>query len=120
MFRIRFAAAVLVLFAVALGLRADAPKKATKDRLVGKWEPMSERTSVIEFTKDGKVKVTGEKDGKKAEIGGTYALDGDTIQLTMKFPDRGERSHKVKIKELTDKKLITEDEMGRVEEFRRK
>jgi uncharacterized protein (TIGR03066 family) len=121
MLRIWFAA-VLALFGAALGLRADAPKETDfKEKLVGKWESVGDDPAVIEFTRDGKVRITFNEDGKKVESGGTYTVGGDAIRLELRLHDGARTSERIKIKELTDKMLLTEDgKSGQVHEFRRK
>ena len=49
----------------------------------------------------------------------TYKVEGDTIKATMKMGDM-EKTDTIKIIELTDTKLVTEDEKKVVEEFKKK
>ena len=73
----------------------------------------------MEYTKDGQVKMTGKADGKEFVFDGTYAVQGNKLTGTMKTSDSEEKGT-LTIKKLTDKELVTEDEAGRVLEFRRK
>jgi len=98
-------------------------KDDNKTKIVAVWEVVKGDTpkgSTVEFTKDGKIKVNIEADGKKISVDGSYELDGDSIKTTLKGPDGKEHKETLKIKKLTDKELTTEDEKGKTDEFKKK
>ena len=114
-------AAGLTLCLVALGARAE--EKADNAKLiVGKWEvaKAEEGTlpngTIVEFSKDGKLKLSGSDEFK---IDGTYKVDGDKFTITMKIGDQ-EQSHTITIKKLTKTELHTTDKDGKVVELKRK
>ena len=61
------------------------------------------------FDKDGKIKVTVDFNGKKIEIDGTYKVDGDKLNVTIKGADGTETMDMDTIKSLDDKKLVIID-----------
>jgi len=97
-------------------------KDDNKTKILGVWEVAKgdlPKGSTMEFTKDGKLKVTIDVEGKKVVVEGTYEVDGDSIKTTGKGPDGKEQKETVKIKKLSDKELVTEDEKGKTDEFKR-
>jgi uncharacterized protein (TIGR03066 family) len=115
------AAAVLVV-----GGAAADDKKVDAGKLVGKWEltkstdENAPKGATVEFTKDSKVTVTLEFNGKKLELMGTYKVDGDKITVKMKSPDGKEEEDTDTIKELTDDKMVLIDKMKKETEFSKK
>jgi len=100
----------------------DKKEVPNKDKVIGIWEVTKSGSGIppgatFEFTKDGKLKVTIKADGKEVTVEGTYKVEGDTI--TSAGP-KGEKPDKNKIKKLTDTELVTEDEKGKVDEFKKK
>jgi uncharacterized protein (TIGR03066 family) len=103
---------------------APAPSSNQK-KIVGVWEitksddgtPLG---TTIEFTKDGKVKVTTPVGDQKLNLDGTYKLEGDKLTVTIKPPDEKETTETVTIIKLTDKVLITKDQKGNSDEFKKK
>ena len=73
----------------------------------------------MEYSKDGKIKMTGKANGKELVANGTYVVEGNKFTGMLKTPDREEKGT-VTIKKLTDTELVTEDDAGRVLEFKRK
>jgi uncharacterized protein (TIGR03066 family) len=117
-------AACLVL---SLPVRGQDPTKVGK--IVGKWElTKSEEIPpgvIAEFTKDGKLSVTltvkgPDGKGMSFKLEGTYKVEGNTLTVAMKGPDGKEKTDKDTIKELTDKKLVLEDDKGKVTKFKKK
>jgi uncharacterized protein (TIGR03066 family) len=101
-------------------------KDDNKTKIVGVWEVVKSEASngpqkgaTVECTKDGKFKLTFEENGSKTTIEGTYKVDGDSVKSESKAPDGKEHKETLKIKELTDKKLVLEDEEGKQVEFKR-
>jgi len=67
-------------------------KKADNAKLaVGTWDVSKSheggppKSGVVEFTKDGKIKVSGEQGGMKVNFDGTYKIDGKKLVLTFKI-----------------------------------
>lgn len=90
-----------------------ADEKIDAKKLVGKWEPKEKKENgsfVIEFKKDGKVTLTAS--GKDFKGDGTYKLDGNKLDLTMKFGDMDRKMTRT-ISKLTDTELVSSDEQGK-------
>src|SRR5579871_3177155 len=72
---------------------ADDKKNDNAKLAVGTWEIVSTheggppKGGTVEFTKDGKIKVSGEENGMKMTFEGTYKIDGNKMVLTFKFGD---------------------------------
>jgi uncharacterized protein (TIGR03066 family) len=93
--------------------------------LIGKWEvtKAAEGTvpegSIIEFTRDGKVKASTKK-GESLEITeGTYKIEKDTVTVTMK-KDGEEKSHKATISKINEKEMTCKHEDGKIVELKKK
>jgi uncharacterized protein (TIGR03066 family) len=93
--------------------------------IVGKWELTKvdegglPKGTVIEFTKDGKVKLVMKKDDKDATMEGTYKVDGDKFDVTMKVGD-DEHKQTITILKLTDTELHVKNEQGKMSELTKK
>ena len=114
---------VLCLSVVALpAVGAEGKKPATNaEKIVGKWANLQVLGETFEFTKDGKLKATLRAPGtdKPLTIEGTYKVEADKLTITTKGADGKETTETVKIKELTDKKLVAEDDKGRILELKK-
>ncbi|SRR5260370_23775818 len=113
------------LFAGLTAAYGADKKDDNKTKIVAVWEVVKGDVSVpkgasTEFTKDGKIKINTEADGKKITMDGSYQMDGDSIKITLKGPDGKDYKQTLKIKKLTDKELTTEDEKGRTDEYKKK
>jgi len=93
--------------------------------LIGKWEvtKADEGTvpegSIIEFTRDGKVKASIKK-GESLEVTeGTYKVEKDTVTVTMK-KDGEEQSKKVTISKINEKEMTCKHDDGKVVELKKK
>ena len=112
-----------VLAALAVGFGPDAAGREEKidaKKLVGKWTGESESTGetvVMEFTKDGKLKITS-KAKKEIQLNGTYTVDGDKLMVTLKAGDQ-EFKETLTIVKLTDDELVTKDSKGKKDTFER-
>lgn len=110
----------------AVAAPKPVPKATNKTKIVGMWELVKAEdktppgTTTVEFTKDGKLKVTASVGGTEFNLGGTYTLDGDKLKLTIKGPDGKEKSETDTITKLTDKELHLKDDKGKAAEFKRK
>jgi uncharacterized protein (TIGR03066 family) len=84
----------------------------TKKLLVGKWEVVKadEMTlpvgAVVEFSADGKLKVTAKIGGKEESHEGTYTAEEKSFTYKMKVNDN-EVSNKITIKKITESDLET-------------
>ena len=93
--------------------------------LIGKWEvtKAEEGTvpegSIIEFTRDGKVKASIKK-GEDLEMQeGAYKVEKDTLTVTMK-KDGEEQSKKITISKISEKEMTCKHEDGKVVELKKK
>jgi uncharacterized protein (TIGR03066 family) len=107
---------VLVATVFVLSLSADDKKVAVDaQKLLGKWEPKDKKKGAqIEFLKDGKLMLGNPRD--KAQLDGTYKLDGARLTVTVKFGDM-ENVAVLTITKLTETELVTTNEARKVETF---
>jgi uncharacterized protein (TIGR03066 family) len=109
----RVLATVAIAIVFVAGASAD-DKKIDAAKLVGKWEVTKSESSpdlkgaLIEFSKDNKVTVNVEIDGKKRVVTGTYKVDGDKLTVTFKEAGK-ETSDTDMIKSVTDDKIVLVD-----------
>lgn len=110
------------------------PKKelSNKEKILGTWEPVKPKAGEpdsIAFLPDGKMKVMAKDDkGKPVTVEGTYTVDGDKITSAphgpdgkpLKGPDGKEMKETATITKLTDTELVTKDEKGKTDEFKKK
>jgi uncharacterized protein (TIGR03066 family) len=114
---------------IALGtvaVRAD-DKDVNKTKIVGTWELVKSTAkegappgTLVEFTKDGKFKLSVKAGDKEIKIDGTYSLDGDKLKTAMKGPDGKEISDTDTITKLDDKELTLKGSKGEITEFKKK
>jgi uncharacterized protein (TIGR03066 family) len=111
---------------VLLGTAARSQDKTDYAKLiVGTWEvtKADENTvpvgSVVEFTKDGKMKVTAKEGGAEMKLEGTYKVEKDTFTFTLKAGDQ-DLSQTITISKISDKMLATKDKDGKVVELTKK
>lgn len=92
--------------------------------IVGKWEVTKSAPGtvpvgdVVEFTKDGKMKVFAKKDDKNLTIEGTYKIEGNKFDMTLKIGD-DEHKQTITITKISDKELATKDKDDKVVELKR-
>jgi uncharacterized protein (TIGR03066 family) len=121
----RLLAAGAMLCALTVGVRAEDKKADNAKLLVGAWEVVKadkgtvEVGATVEFTKDGKMKVTHKKDGKEEVGEGTYKVDGDKFKFKLKVGDN-EFEKTITIKKISETELSTTDEDGKAVEFKKK
>ena len=102
------------------------PKKeaSNQEKILGTWEVTKSKGadpgSTIEFTKDGKMKVTFKKDGKEQKMEATYSVDGNNITSTFKPPEGKEIKDTATIEKLTDTELAIKDKKGDTDEYKKK
>jgi uncharacterized protein (TIGR03066 family) len=115
----RFFMATLVVLSLTLVGTAGSDKAK---KLLGVWEVVKSESAppgaTVEFTADSKLKLRAKVDGKELKIDGTYELKGDDIISTLTFAGQTKKETNT-IKNLTDKKLVIEDDKGKVEEYKR-
>src|SRR4051812_19110738 len=85
-----------ILAAVAVALvvigSAAAADKVDAAKLVGTWEltksadPDGPKSATVEFTKDNKVTIAFDANGKELKLEGTYKVDGDKLTVKLSFP----------------------------------
>ena len=115
----------LILVLVASPAYADDKKDDFAKLAVGTWEVTNThpggppKGGTVEFTKDGKIKVTGEQDGMKMNFEGTYKIEGKKMTLKIKI-ENDERAIDLTIDKLDEKIFTTSNESGKVELTRKK
>lgn len=112
------------LVALGAGAGAGAQEKADyAKQIVGKWTVTKADVgtvpegTVIEFTKDGKLKITHQKAGADVALQGTYKVEKDAFTFTIKVEDGVERKQTITITKMTDAAMSTKDPDGKVVEL---
>ena len=107
------------------GAAQEKKDKTNKDKIVGNWElvktdePLPPGIKIlVNFTKDGKMKVTATFMGMTKEQEGTYTVEGNKLMTTQK-QGTVEKKDTDTIKTLDDKSLITVNAKGEKTEFKR-
>ena len=101
--------------AVVLTASAGADDKEVAveaKNLIGKWSAKTQKGTVIEFAKDGKLTVTFGAAEKVMAAEGTYALDGNKLKMTIKVGG-AEKSDTVTISRLTATEMVGKNEAGK-------
>jgi uncharacterized protein (TIGR03066 family) len=117
-------AALAAVCLLGAGARADEKADYAK-KIVGKWELTKveegglPKGTLVEFDKDGKVKVTVKAEDKEQVLEGTYKVEGESLMLTMKVGE-DERKQTITLLKLDDKVMHTKNEMGKMSELTRK
>jgi uncharacterized protein (TIGR03066 family) len=108
---------------VAKASKSEPVKEPTiQEKLLGKWEATKGEIppgSTFDFGKDGKLKITIKVEGKEISDESAYKVEAQTIKTTHKEGPK-DVTETLKIKTLTDKILITEDEKGKIDEFKKR
>ena len=110
---LRLLAAGMMVCVLTASAQAD-DKKDKPDHaklLIGKWEMTKAADdlpvgSVIEFTKDGKMKIVAKKDGKEETINAIYKVEGAKIEYTLKLGDKDEKKKPLTIKKISEQELL--------------
>jgi uncharacterized protein (TIGR03066 family) len=117
----------LLLACFAAGLigpaASAADDKSNKEKIVGTWEVVTAGPAagtLVEFMKDGKLKLSVTVGEKKVTGNGKYSVEGDTLKTTVTLPDGQEHSDTATITKLTDKELSLKDKKGQKTEFKKK
>lgn len=122
-----FLAACVLVSGFVLGVRAEDKKAAIdKDKIVGAWEVVKSEEppppvgAVVEFGKDGKMKVTHKsQDNKDVTLMGTYTIDGDKINVVLKT-EKDDVKHTITIKKVGDDEITAENDKGKTVVFKKK
>ena len=122
---LRLMAAGVLLFGTVTGVRAE--EKADNAKLiVGVWEVVKSEEgkppngTLIEFTNDGKMKMSSKIDGKEVTLQGTYTVEGDQLTLAHDTGSGKEKKETAKIKKLTATEFMVQAENSKVTELKRK
>ena len=111
--------APLLLALAACGGTTNTPDY--KSLIVGKWlwTEGGYQGATVEVFEDGNLRVTmsGKHEDQPQTYNGTYRLEGDTLKVDLKEPANDEFTHK--IKRLDRQELVTEDEDGESNTFKR-
>ena len=108
---------------LVVGIRADDEKDNAK-LVVGKWKVVkaSPKTfpidTVMDLSKDDKVKVIGKRDDKEFIHKGTYKVDGAKIIITVKVEGE-EQKHVLTITKINDTDMVTDHLGGGTIEFKK-
>src|SRR5439155_19558011 len=111
---------LVLVMAAAAGAAEKAEDKADKpkDLIVGKWQPVKEdkHELILEFKKDGTLKVEAKKEGKA--IDGKYRFTkDDEMEVEMSF--MGETRKDTLTVKVTREALTTKDSKGKEETFKK-
>ncbi|MFT3880620.1 MAG: TIGR03066 family protein [Gemmatales bacterium] len=116
---VQMALGITFVLVASLAL-ADDKKEDYAKLAVGSWEVTithaggPPKGGTVEFTKDGKLKVTGEHN-----IEGTYKIEGKRMKLKVKV-ENDEHNIDLTIDKLDDKTFAMNNEAGKVELTRKK
>jgi uncharacterized protein (TIGR03066 family) len=123
--RAAFGAGVIVLAAVTLAAAGEevqtAEKSIEESKLVGVWELTKVEGQQlaphwrIEFSKEGKHRMTSKRDDKEYKVEGTYALKGDKLTLTVVVDGKTSGTQTMTIQTLTDEVLVLLDNNKKME-----
>ena len=94
-----------------------------KDLIVGKWEIIEDKQSgTIEFKADGTMMIVVKLDGNEIPLKGTYkftAEDALVVEFTPPIEGADKLTQKLKIAKIDKNELITKDEKGKEDKFKR-
>lgn len=101
-------------------------KKIDAAKIVGKWDlaksdDKGPDKATVEFTKDGKISLSFDLNGKQVDLTGKYSVKGDQLTVAISLP--GEKEGKEQsdtIKTLTDDTLVIVNKAGKETEFKKK
>ena len=107
---VRLMGAGVIVCVVAVGIRAE--EKGKLKLVVGTWKVVKASPgtfplgTVLDLSKDHKVKVIRSRDGKESIHAGTYGLDGPTIIVTVKVAGE-EQKHTLTVTKINDTDMVT-------------
>ena len=108
---------------LAAGIWA-ADEKDNAKMAVGKWKVVKASPgtfplgTVLDLSKDDKVKVIGKRDDKEFIHEGTYQIDGAKIVITVKVAGE-EQKHTLTITKISDTEMVTDHGGGGTIEFKK-
>jgi uncharacterized protein (TIGR03066 family) len=118
---------MIVIGILCVGFSLAAAQEGPAAKLIGTWEIVTKGGlppgSTLTFSKDAKVVLTFDHEGKTTKAEGTFTLKDNTITSKMSFNDKGIVKESIevhKIKKLTDTDLHTVDKDGKIDEFKKK
>ena len=106
---------------LAVGIGA-ADETGNAKMVIGKWKVVKASPgtfplgTVLDLSKDDKVKVIGKRDGKEFIHEGTYKVDGAKIILTVKVKGE-EQKHVLTVTKINDADMVTDHLGGGTIEF---
>lgn len=120
---------VSLLVATALlclisGLGRAEDKVDYAKMVVGKWEVTKADAgtvppgALVEFTKDGKLKVAAKKGDEEVKIDGTYTVEKNKLTMIMKI-GTDEKKKTITIVKVTEKVMSTKDEDDKTVELKK-
>ena len=124
---------LVICFVVGLvACGASAREPSNKEKILGNWEIEKGETvppgTTFEFTKDGKLKMRFDVNGKKQALDADYTVDGEKLTIALldsngkplKGRDGKEAKETVTITKLTDAELVVKDQKGKIDAFKKK
>jgi uncharacterized protein (TIGR03066 family) len=128
----RLLAAGVIVCVLGAAARADDKKEDKKETksdaaklIVGKWEcsKADDGTvppgTMIEFTKDGKLILSGKAGDQEFKMEGKYKVKGDKFDIIFKMGDQ-EHTEEITIKKIDDTTMSTTNKEGKMVELTRK
>jgi uncharacterized protein (TIGR03066 family) len=119
---LRLMAAGVIVCVLAVAIKAD--EKEYPKLVVGKWKVVKATPgtfplgTVLDLSKDDKVKVIGSRDGKEFTHAGTYQVDGAKIVITVKVEGE-QQKHTLTITKISDMEMATDHGGGGTIEFKK-
>jgi uncharacterized protein (TIGR03066 family) len=120
---LRLMGAGVIVCVLAAGIRAGDGKDYPK-QVVGKWKVVKASPgtfplgTVLDLSKDDKVRVIRSQDGKESIHAGTYKMDGATIIITVKVEGE-EQKHTLTVTKISDTEMATDHGGGGTIEFKK-
>ena len=120
---LRLMAAGVVVCVLAVGVKADDEKPNSK-LVVGTWKVVKASPgtfplgTVLDLSKDDKVKVIRNREGKESIHAGTYKVDGAKIIITVKVAG-AQQKHTLTITKIRDTEMATAHGGGGTIEFKK-
>jgi uncharacterized protein (TIGR03066 family) len=109
------------------GQPAATGGETNKDKILGTWELVKSEEkagpppgTLVDFAKDGKLKITVKVEGNEMSMPGTYKVEGEKLTITTKDAQGKEKPETETITKMTDKEFVTKNEKGKTTEFKKK
>jgi uncharacterized protein (TIGR03066 family) len=120
---LRLMGAGVTVCVLAVGIRADDQERNSK-LVVGQWKVVKATPgtfpigTVIDLSKDHKIKVTAKRDDKTVIHEGTYKVEGAKIIITVTVEGK-EQKHLLTITKISDTEMVTDHGGGGTIEFKK-